>query len=344
MFRQEEQLKNLLKQNNIESGSVEMIDASDRKSFRFDDALMKCDSFSLFDDGEKKAVIFKEPFFLNASVKDAESVKKTDSAAVRKRKEKEIAARDARCDLLEQYLRQPNANTLLVFYCHNFDADSRKKEYKLLERFKAEIVEFKQMNDREFSTYTDKQLKKAGFVLDIEAKRELLDRCDKDTLLLHNAIGKMELYGKRNLNLYDVEHIVPLNANVNVFRMSAMFISGNLAGTLKAKDEMVNAGYDANALISLLGARLRTLYSYKHLYEKGMNEEQIAVRMHANRWAVKFGLQDCSELREKEILLFIKELADLDQGIKAGKIEAKAGFEQYLIRNGNRNAGNYRTL
>lgn len=341
MFRQEEQLARLMKEHGIDKESIEMIDASDKKTFRFDEALMKCDTFSLFDDGEKKAVILKEPFFLNASVKDAEAVKRTDSASVKKRKEKEAAARDARTDLLEQYLREPNANTVLVFYCHNFDADTRKKEYKLLERFKAEIVEFKQMNDREFAAYADKKLKKSGFTLDVDAKRELLERCDKDTLLLNNAVVKFELYGKQKLNLYDVQHLVPLNANVNVFRMGAMFVNGNLAGALKAKDEMMNAGYDANALIAMLGNRLRTLYNYKHLYEKGMNEDTIAVRMHANKWAVKYGLADCSELSASDLLLYIKELADLDQSIKAGTCEPKAGFEQYLIRNGRRNLAGY---
>ncbi len=336
LYRQETQLKNLLKQWEITSENLEMIDASDRRTFRMEEAMMRCDSFSLFSDGEKKAVIVKDPFFLNASIKDTEAVKKTDSPAVKKRKEKELAVRDQRMDILEQYLRRPNPETLLVFYCHGFDADSRKKEYKLLTQFKAEVVEFKQMNDRDFENYADQEIKKSGFTLDRQARQELLDRVDKDTLLLHNAIIKMDLYGKKKLNLNDVQHIVPMNANVNVFRMSAMFVNGNLGGALKAKDEMMNAGYDANALISMLGSRLRALYAYKHLREQGMSEETIATRMHANKWAVKFGLQDCSELSSRTLLKYLNELAELDQGIKTGKVEAKAGFEQYLIRNSNR--------
>ena len=74
----------------------------------------------------------------------------------------------------------------------------------------------------------------------------------------------------------------------------------------------------------------------KYLYESGLSEDSIAVRLHANPWAVKFGLKDCHGLPSKVLLSYLSQLADLDQGIKAGTIDPKDGFEQFLLTNGKR--------
>ena len=69
MYRQEERLATLLKEFSIGKDYVTTFDASNAKAFRFDEALVACDTFSLFDDSAKKAIIIKEPYFLRAAVK-----------------------------------------------------------------------------------------------------------------------------------------------------------------------------------------------------------------------------------------------------------------------------------
>ena len=79
-----------------------------------------------------------------------------------------------------------------------------------------------------------------------------------DTLKFHNAIVKIDLYGKRELNLEDIMHIVPMNADLNVFRMSNAFVVHDLSTTLLAVDEMLQARYDYVAMIAMLASKLRS--------------------------------------------------------------------------------------
>lgn len=337
LYRMQKNFNELLAKNEIDHDHVIVFDGADKKNFRLEAALMECGSYSLFDEDNRKAVIIKNAYFLTRSGRDTEKIQKTDTSAAKSRKEKEAAKKEGDFALLENYLKSADTNTMLVFYFDGSEADSRKKEYKLLQKYGVKIMLFAQMNERDFDLYLTEQLKKNGFHLTEQARTELKQRVDIDTMKLHNAFEKMELYGEKELNEEDIKHIVPMNSTVNAFKIASAFIQGNLAETVKARDEMLTFNYDYNSMIAMIAARLRSLYNMKHLYENGLNEENIAVRLHANPWAVKFGLQDCYGLKADTILSYLNELAVLDQGIKAGLIEPKDGFDTFLLRNGKRN-------
>ena len=331
LYRLEQALKRILKENSVDRDHTVVFDASDAKNFRIDTAILECDTFSLFEGSDRKAVIIRDPFFLNAAAKTGIRGKKKE--------DKEEAEREKRMSVLEQYLRRPNPDTALVFYCHGFDADSRKKEYKLIEKYGAVITAYKKMYDRDFAIYCDEQLKKNKLTLRPDAKRELLARVDCDTLLLHNAIEKMLLYGEREYNLNDVRELVSLNPEVNVFNMSQQFIAGDLAGTIRSMNEMLKASFDHTSLMMMLASRIRSMYTLRKLYEKGMSESDIAMRLNMKPYAVKKGLENTRSLSSKKLLTYLCELAELDQGIKSGTIDPKEGFEQFILRNGKQYAG-----
>ena len=323
MYRQEERLATLLKEFSIGKDYVTTFDASNAKAFRFDEALVACYTFSLFDDSAKKAIVIKEPYFLRSASKTS-----------KKESEKQEAEKEQRLKSLEAYLKNPNPNTLLVFYCHTFSADTRKKEYKLLTTYDARIVKFELMKPWEFEKYVDDKLKENKYKLTRDARIELLERVGSDTLKFHNALVKIDLYGKKELNLEDIIHIIPINADLNIFRMSNAFIARDLSSTLLAVDEMLQARYDYVAMIAMLASKLRSLYNIKKLYERGLSDSMIATRLHADDWAIKKGLESCYHLQSKTLLRYLEELATLEQGIKAGRIEPKNGFEQFLLKNG----------
>ncbi|NLH63034.1 MAG: DNA polymerase III subunit delta [Erysipelotrichaceae bacterium] len=326
LYRMRKNLHDRLEQNKIDHDHTIVLDGSDPRNFRLESAFMACDSLSLFDEEDKKAVIVKNPYFLSSTAKG-------NRKTAKKKKEKKDDKKEELLELLSNFLKSSHSNDLF-FYCDAFDADSRRKEYKLMQKYEVRIINFVPMNEREFNSYMNEQLKKKGYHLDNEALKELKERVDTDTTKLHNAIEKMDLYEKKDLNEEDISHIVPINSTLNAFRLSSMFIQGNLAGAVKAENEMLLFNYDYNAMIMMIASRLRSLYNMLHLYEQGLNEDDIAVRLHANPWAVKYGLQDCHGQKADKLLSYLNELAGLDQGIKTGNIDPKDGFESFLLRNG----------
>ena len=331
LFRLEEALKRVLRENSVNKEHTVVFDASDPRTFNMETAIMECDTFSLFEEEARKAVILRDPYFLNASAKTGRASKKKE--------DKEDAKRQRMMSLLEQYLKHPNENTALVFYCHGFEADTRKKEYKLLEKYKPVITAYKKMYDRDFNIYADDQLKKYGIRMKADAKREMLARCDCETLLLHNAIEKLLLYGGNDFELEDIRNLVSFNPEVNVFNMSSRFIAGDLSGTWAAMNDMLKASIDHTNMLLMLANRIRALYTMKKLYENGMNEADIAMRLSQKPYAVKKGLENTRGRTSAQLLDLLVQLAELDQGIKAGLTDPKEGFEQFILRNGKRYAG-----
>ncbi len=331
LYRIETAYQRIIKDWGADKDHVVAFDASDPRSFRFDAAIMECDTFSLFEGSERKAVVIRDPYFLNAGAKTGRASKKKD--------EKEEADRERRLSLLQQYLKQPNPDTALIFYCHGFDADTRKKEYKMIQQYGGVITEYKKMFDRDFAVYADGELKKYRLTLTADARRELLERVDCDTLLLHRAIEKLLLYGETKYGRDEIRALVSLNPEVNIFNMSSRFISGDLEGTLKAMDEMLKSSYDHTAMMIMLASRIRSMYCMRRLYEKGLSNDEIAVRLKQKPYAVRKGLENTSSRSASQLLKLLVQLAELDQGIKAGTINPKDGFEQFILKNGKRYAG-----
>ena len=62
IYRLQENLRHILRNHSIDKEHTFVFDASEKKSFRFDAAIMECDTFSLFDEDDK-AVIIRDPYF-----------------------------------------------------------------------------------------------------------------------------------------------------------------------------------------------------------------------------------------------------------------------------------------
>ena len=177
-------------------------------------------------------------------------------------------------------------------------------------------------------------LKDAGIEMDDRAFKMLLERCGTDTLLFHHALVRFDLYGKKELDVNDIRHLVPLNPNINVFNLTSGFTSGDLGLAMDTANEMLASGYDYMALISMITKRLRVMYNVRHLSESGLDHQTIANRLHQKKGYVYFVYKDSSRFTSKKLLSLLSQLAQLDQGIKQGKINPRYGFEQFMIRNG----------
>lgn len=323
VYRQEAALKTMLKKHGIDREHTYVFDGKDPK-FQVETALMECDAISLFAEDMHKAVIIREPFFLNSATKESTAGAK---------KKKGDTERDRRIAVMTEYFKHPNPDAELYFYCHHFDADSRKREYKLIKSY-GEVVEFKQMKEWEFEKYIDSELKKNHLKLTNDARKELSLRVNNSTMDLHNAIEKIQLYGITDVNLNDVQHLVSLNPDVNAFRMADCFLKKDIAGCLRSRDEMLAASYTIQSLLPMLAAKIRSSYNMKLLYERGLDRDMIATRLKANPYAVKFSLEAVQNISAKTLLKYLHDLAEIDQGAKAGILDLRQEFDRFLIQNG----------
>lgn len=319
-FRLNNKYKALLNEYNIQKDSLSIFDGSDKKSFSLERALLECGTISLFEEENNRCVVIKNPYFLDPSAK------------VTKDEEKE---KDKRVALLKDYLLEPNESTLLIFICDEFDADKRKSEYKLFNVNNSKVFQFDVMKSWEFENYVKQVLKDNKLEMDNEALYEFIHRVNNNSLLLHNEIEKLVLFGEKKIDIDIVKKLVALNPDINVFEICNAFISGDISRTLSAYDDMLKANFDVTAIFNMLASRLRAFFEAKRLQENGCTEEEITTRLHANAYAIKKSLENTYMISSSEILAYLNELAEIDQAVKLGKKDMKESLEMFLIRNGN---------
>ncbi len=330
-WQTEQYLNKFIKDSRLEKEQVISFDAGDVRNFNIDQAIMELNTMSLFEE-DRKCVILNQPYFLRSSAKDG----------AEKTSEKDKSRHEHITQVLESYMKNPDPSNILVFVCKGYSADSRKKEYKVLEKYHARMEKFDALAPWNFPQYINDQLKKNRITLSPEARKELERRVGADKFVLHNAISNILLYGEKNLSLEDIRHIVPLNPEVNIWELGDAFIASDMTRIIRARDEMYQFNYNPSDMIPMLAGHIRRLYNMKALQESGLSVQQIIVRLKLRQkeYAVQKTLETVRRYKAKQLLTYLSELADLDQGIKAGVIDPFEGFDQFILRNGNGYAGN----
>ncbi len=309
----------LIKKNEVFPENILVIDASSRSQFSLEAALNMCSTVSLFSD--KRVVILDDPYFL-----------KTAKEGTGKKKVKNTVDNAA---LLENYCRDPNPDTDLIIYCDGFAADRRTKEFKVLNNYinkSVKICTFSSPSQWELEQTADKLLAENKFKLTNEARTELKKRINGSTTELYKTLDKLVLYGEKNLDKSDIEHLVSYNPDVNTWNLGDAFVAGDADGTFRSLHEMLDhSNVAVQQIIPTLAYRLRQLYEVVVCYECGMTMEQIKTK--TGRKYPEKDLISAHGRNSRYFLKLLAQMADLDQAVKTGKKDARNGLEMFLLRN-----------
>lgn len=322
-YLEKERLKKIIAAARADSSSVIDMDASDARSFQIDAALLECNTFSLFQEDDSRVVILRNPWFLKASDKGASKASE--------------AVRDHLLDVLEQYLKHPNPSCTLVFFLDGMDADTRRKEFKLLEKYHTEKIICSPVKPWEFPAHITELLKKGHFTLDPDARREFDLRVGTDEFQLHHALEKLSLYGEKHYTLDVIRRLIPEDTNLDMWKLGNAFLSGDLAGVIRSRDQMMAKGMDTMAMIPLLSSQLRRAYDIRALTDLGYDTATTALRLRMKESAVRMNLKNLPKLHASGILRRMCALAEVEQGIKAGRLDPYEAFSAYLLRYGVQN-------
>ena len=85
-------------------------------------------------------------------------------------------------------------------------------------------------------------------------------------------------------------------------------------------------------LIATLASQFRFLFQVRTLMNEGMSKQGIQSRLQAHPYRVQMSMRQCQPYSSAFLLEQLRQLADLDQRIKSGRIDKKLGFELYLLQ------------
>jgi len=324
-YKLAEKKNSLLHGKDMLEENIISIDASSASGFNLSNALLHCNTVSLF--SEHRAVVLEDPYFLNPKGNRSEPSEKKPSRSKKDRGSME--------DMLKEYCDNPNDDTDLIFYCFGYDADKRTREFKLLESYNGHSLthlHYGNLSPWELEKLIDRTLQTKHYHLTSEARSELLLRVAGQTTEFYRALDKLDLYGQKDLTLDDIEHLVPVSHTVNIWKFADYFIAHDAGGCYRSLKEITEIeGLPYQNVMLLLAGRLRTLYNVLRLQECGVRLDEIKRRTQRN-YPDK-DIASAHGLSSMVFLGWLSQLAELDQSIKAGKTTDREGLELFLMRN-----------
>ncbi len=290
----EDKINNIILKNNIDANNVIKYDMENN----LDNIIEELSMNSLF--GDKKAVI------VDITFKEEVDDKK-----------------------IEEFLdKSKNNSNILIFNCANEKIDTRRKIYKIINKY-GKIEELNKNHDYVVD-YIKKSLQDNNKSMDINY---FLSKVNDDLDNIKNELDKLILYkiNDSHIENSDIDNLVIPNIEEEIFVLSDSVIKKDKKKSIELYQNFLNRNYEPIYIISLLGSQFHFLYQVKRLYNQNKSNDEIASILFAHPYRVKLTIQNSYIYTEEILLKKIYELANMDKNIKLGNIDKNLALEMFLV-------------
>lgn len=287
-----------------QDGALVQIDRYDFEEEGCDNALLACQSISLF--GESGLVVLERSSFLlpNAKVKHDLSS-------------------------LERYLENPVPGRVLILRVIADKMDERKKIVKQIK--KHPVISLLTPKTEEAVPILQQLAAEKGIQMADEAIQELWRRC-QSIALSDVELDKLTAYtDNRRVETADVAELVPPPLEDNVFTWIDSVVKGNVHQTFRSLTDVQSAGYDAFALFSLMARQLRMMWYARVLGDKGYTHVQLAKQLGAHPYAVKLASAQARAILPKTMEHMLTAIADAEYWVKSGRWDVNQALEYIVL-------------
>ena len=265
------------------------------------DIINDAETYSLFQ--EKKAIIIENAnMFTGSTSKDA--------------------------DIIEKYIENENPLTTLILIVRGEKIDSRKKITKLLQK-KGKILEFNE--DINVDNLIKKEFK--DYKIDFQTLALFKNRVGTNPQIIENEINKIKLYKDNNeITKEDVLNVTTKTVEIDIFKLIDNIVKRNKEEGIEIYHEMLKINEEPLKIVIMLANQFRIMYQSKELILKGYTEKDIASILKIHPYRVKLAIQNSRNYSSKTLLKYLNELADIDIGIKTGRLNKDLALELFILK------------
>ncbi len=230
---------------------------------------------------------------------------------------------------VEDYLNNINENTTLIFIIHNEKIDSRKKICKLINKV-GKVIEY---NEEENPISLAKSLLK-DYDIDSNTLNFLINRVGNNPLIIKKEIEKIKIYKDEDKKIIkeDILNLTVKKVEVDIFKLIDSIVKKDKENALEIYNEMLKINEEPLKIIIILANQFRIMYQSKELLKKGYTEKDIASILKIHPYRVKLAIQNGRSYSSKTLLKYLNNLADIDIGIKTGKLNKDLALELFILK------------
>jgi DNA polymerase-3 subunit delta len=238
---------------------------------------------------------------------------------------------DADVAALAAYADEPSPSAVLVLWVDG-KLDRRKKFYKFCEKMGG-VFTFDYLTARARRTRLAAEASRLGVKLSEEALSYLDYALAPDLFIVVSELEKLAAYGGgEELSAEEVAEVAAASRLENVYEMVRDVGEGNLARALSALRRLLLAGERPESMIGLFARQLRLIWLAGEWRAAGLNPAEIASRLKVPPFYVNEYLAAAERLDAGRLARLHGLLAELDRGVKTGRVPAALALELFAAR------------
>ena len=173
--------------------------------------------------------------------------------------------------VLEEYLKNPSGQTLLVFSYKHKKPDGRKKVFKLIKE-KGVWFEAKRMYESDVLQWIQQTCKEMGYPIDVKSSQMLLEYLGTDLSKIFNELKKLEILLPEGSAITPeiIEQNIGISKDYNSFELKSAIAQGNYTKAQKIINYFISnpKEYPLPAILPVLYKFFRDLFVYHTLVDK----------------------------------------------------------------------------
>lgn len=238
---------------------------------------------------------------------------------------------DADIAALAAYVADPSPNAVIVLWVDG-KLDRRKKFYKFCEKTGG-VFTFDYLTARARGARIAAEAARLGVKLSDEALSYLDYALAPDLFVIVRELEKLAAYGGgEELSAEAVAEVAATSRLENVYEMVRNVGEGNLAPALGALRRLLLSGERPESMIGLFARQIRLIWLAGELGEAGLNSAEIAARLKVPPFYVGEYISAAERLDGRRLAQLHNLLAELDRGVKTGRVPAALALELFAAR------------
>lgn len=233
-------------------------------------------------------------------------------------------------DLLIDYIKKKSDDTLILFVVHTEKLDKRKKITKLMTE-RGKQIEINEMTEQELINYVRTVLDRNELEINTEAMNLLLEKTSMKYESVHNELAKLILYTEGNISVEDVENVVSVSLEQNVFLLTDFILKNQKKNAVNLARELILQKEEPMKLLHLVIGQFRLLYQVKILTGEGYQEDNIARTLKVHPYRVKLAMRHTRKYPLDELLKKMIICRDMDYKFKSSYLDRNTLFELFIL-------------
>ena len=235
--------------------------------------------------------------------------------------------KDKNIVILEEYLKNKNSFTTLIFIT-NDKIDTTKKIVKLFKE-NGIIKEFtspKNINDTIKKLFDDYSISNSTIDL-------LVKKSGNNIEILYQEIEKLKIYKLDDKVILDkdINDLASTSYNIDIYKFVDSIINKNKKDALRMYKVLLKINEEPIKLIALIASKFRLMYQTLMFTSMGYSEDMISSILKVHKYPVHLALLTASKYNREILLKYLSDLADLDIGIKTGKLDKDNALELFIL-------------